>query len=70
MAKNSQFWAYFGVFEYQDLCRPKFAPAKKLYSFQFLQTMIIGKLKSQTLDIKWTEITLKYFIHTFISSHE
>ena len=49
MAKNSQFWAYFGVFEWLNLLRPNFAPAEKLYFLPFLRTMMVGKLKSPAI---------------------
>ena len=49
MAKNSQFWACFGVFEWLNLFRLNFAPAEKLYFLPFLRIMMVGKLKSPAI---------------------
>ena len=49
MAKNSQFWACFGVFEYPNLFRLNFAVAVKLYFAHFLQMKMVGKLKSREI---------------------
>ena len=49
MAKNSQFWACFGVFEWLNPFRPNFAPAEKLYFLPFLWIMMVGKLKSPAI---------------------
>ena len=44
MPKNSQFWACFGVFEYQNLFRLNFATAVKLYFVHFVLMKMVGKL--------------------------
>ena len=49
MAKNSQFWACFGVFEWLNLFRLNFALAEKLYFLPFLEIMMVGKLKSPAI---------------------
>ena len=54
MAKNSQFWACFGVFELLNQFRLNFAVAKKLYFVHFLQIKIVEKLKSR--GIAWNQV--------------
>ena len=49
MVKNSQFWAFFGVFEWLNLFRLNFALAEKLYFLPFLEIMMVGKLKSPAI---------------------
>ena len=41
LAKNSQFWTWFGAFEWLNPFRPNFAP--------FLRIMMVGKLKSPAI---------------------
>ena len=47
--KNSQFWAYFGVFESLNMFCLNFALAEKLYFLPFLEIMMVGKLKSPAI---------------------
>ena len=49
MAKNSQFWACFGVFEQLNLFRLNFAVAVKLYFVHPLLIKMVGMLKSREI---------------------
>ena len=49
MPKNSQFWAYFGVFKQLNLVRLNFAVAVKLYFVHLLLIKMVGMLKSREI---------------------
>ena len=54
MAKNSQFWACFVVFEQHNLFRLNFALAVKLYFVHLLLIKMVGMLKSR--GIAWKKV--------------